>query len=102
MEVNNDALISWIFDHSVFRDLYGGNSSSSDSSDEDDNLPEPTRAPRSLKARYSVQDRYNSLFFNTYLSQEALQDGASGMTILGSDLSGNVDSGKRHRMAYEK
>ena len=75
MQVNNEALNSWIFDHSVFRDLHGGNSSSSDSSDEDDDLPEPTRAPRSLKARYSVQDRYNSLFFNTYLSQEALQDG---------------------------
>ena len=31
-----------------------------------------------------------------------LRKGASGMTMLGSDSSGNVDSGKRHRMAYEK
>ena len=73
------ALNNWLYNQENFNELYNdssdedddddGNSSSSSSSDDE----ETERRPRSMKARFSVQDRYESLFYTMYLDPERVQ-----------------------------
>ena len=67
-----NAVEAWLFDASSFRDLYMSDDSSS-SEDEDD--PPRQRQKRKHKSVYSVADRTTSLFYEKYLSEQAVENG---------------------------
>jgi hypothetical protein len=63
------ALGRWVFSPDLFNQLYGSSSDDNDSSstsassDDDDEM----RSGRSMRARFTVEDRYQSLFYKHYL-----------------------------------
>ena len=69
---SEEAFQTWIFNESTFNDLHGSDSSDSDG---DGNDAVPPRKPRSRKAFFSVEDRYSSFFYKTYLSETAIAEG---------------------------
>ena len=69
---SEEAFRTWIFNESTFNDLHGSDSSDSDG---DGNDAVPPRKPRSRKAFFSVEDRYSSFFYKTYLSETAIAEG---------------------------
>ena len=72
---SSEALNDWLFSQSLFHGLYDD---SDDSGSDDGNSGDHTRVPRakrSCKSVYSVEDRYNSFFYRTYLSPAAKEAG---------------------------